>query len=98
MRLTIKTKLVTTFAFVFVLWGVAVGVALMHLGKGNDRYAETVGTDLKRLDALQDLIMLAKDERIILSRILIELLNGSTNHLRDLQKELLAIADLVHAA
>ncbi|MCZ8153590.1 MAG: Tar ligand binding domain-containing protein, partial [Rhodobacteraceae bacterium] len=76
MRLTIKAKLVTTFAFVFVLWGVSVGVALMHLGNGNDRYSETVGTDLQRLDALKDLISLAKDERIILSRILIGLPNA----------------------
>lgn len=98
MRLTIKTKLVTTFAFVFVLWGVSVGVALMHLGNGNERYAETVGSDLKRLDALKDLILLAKDERIILSRILIGLPNAPADHLPNLQKDLLGIADLVHAA
>ena len=98
MRLTIKTKLVTTFAFVFVLWGVSVGVALMHLGNGNDRYSETVGTDLQRLDALKELILLAKDERIILSRILIGLPNAPADHLPNLQKDLLAIADDVHAA
>ena len=98
MRLTIKTKLVTTFAFVFVLWGVSVGVALMHLGNGNDRYAETVGTDLQRLDALKELISLAQDERIILSRILIGLPNAPADHLPNLQKDLLAIADDVHAA
>ena len=98
MRLTIKAKLVTTFAFVFVLWGVSVGVALMHLGNGNDRYSETVGTDLQRLDALKDLISLAKDERIILSRILIGLPNAPADHLPNLQKDLLAIADDVHAA
>jgi len=98
MRLTIKTKLVMTFAFVFALWGVSLGVALMHLGKGNERYAETVGTDLKRLDALKDLILLAKDERIILSRILIGLPNAPADHLPNLQKDLLGIADLVHAA
>lgn len=98
MRLTIKTKLVMTFAFVFVLWGVSVGVALMHLASGNTRYAETIDVHLPRLDALNDLISLAKDERLILSRILVELPNAPQDHLPKLQQELLAIADRIHAA
>ena len=98
MRLTIKMKLVTTFAFVFVLWGVSVGVALMHLTNGNDRYTDTVGVHLPRLDALNELIFLAKDERLILSRILVELPDAPQDHLPKLQQELLAIADRIHAA
>ena len=98
MRLTIKTKLVTTFAFVFVLWGVSVGVALMHLSNGNDRYAETVGVDIARLDALNELIFLTKDERLILSRILVELPNAPQDHMPKLKEELLGIADRIHAA
>jgi len=97
MRLTIKTKLAATFGLVFVLWGVSVGVAITYLSNANDRYRETVTQDIPRLKELTELVSLTKEERLVLSEILIGLPNAPASHIPRLEGELSDIADRIHA-
>ena len=96
MRLTIKSKLVATFALVFGLWGVSVALAINYLSAANDRYHETVDRDIPRLDELTQLVELIKQERLVLSEILIGLPNAPADHIPKLEAELVAFADQIH--
>ena len=96
MRLTIKTKLVATFALVFGLWGVSVVLAITYLSNANDRYHDTVARDIPRLDELTQLVELIKQERLVLSEILIGLPNAPADHLPKLEAELVEFAEKIH--
>jgi methyl-accepting chemotaxis protein len=96
MRLTIKTKLVATFGLVFALWGASTGLAVVYLGKANERYAETVQRDIPRLMTLQDLATRTKEERLTLSEILIGLPDAPETHIPRLEALLLEKAEQIH--
>lgn len=96
MRLTIKTKLMATFALVFGLWGVSVALAITYLSTANDRYHETVARDIPRLDELTQLVELIKEERLVLSEILIGLPNAPADHIPKLEAALVDFADRIH--
>lgn len=97
MRLTIKTKLVATFALVFALWGLSTGLAVMYLSNANERYDQTASRDIPRLLEIEDLVTAVKEERLILSEILIGLPNAPDDHIPRLEGELQAEAENVKA-
>jgi methyl-accepting chemotaxis protein len=87
MRLTIKLKLVATFAFVFVLWGVSTGLAVKYLGDANARYHETVDRDIPRLLEIEDLVTAKLMVRTNVGRVLIGLPNAPADHIPNLIRE-----------
>jgi methyl-accepting chemotaxis protein len=87
MRLTIKLKLVATFALVFVLWGVSTGLAVKYLGDANARYHETVDRDIPRLLEIEDLVTAKLMVRTNVGRVLIGLPNAPADHIPNLIRE-----------
>lgn len=95
MKLTIKTKLVATFAFVFALWGLSTTMAIIDLRAGHLRYEETVKRDIPRLLEIEDLVTAKMRVRQLVSRVLIGLPNAPADHIPNLVKEVEAQAALV---
>lgn len=90
MRLTIKTKLMATFALVFGLWGVSTGLAVKYLGDANDRYAQTVTRDIPRLLEIEDLVTTKLMVRQDVGLILIGLPNAPADHIPNLMEKVKA--------
>lgn len=86
MKLTIKTKLIATFALVFVLWGTSTVVALYNLRAAHLRYEETVTRDIPRLLEVADMVTAKLAVRNLVGRILVSLPNAPADHVPKLIK------------
>ena len=92
MRLTIKTKLVSTFLMIFGLWAVSTFIAINNLGNSAASYTHAMDEDVEQLLEIEDIVTAKMQVRAIVGRILIGLPNAPADHIPKLREALTAQA------
>jgi methyl-accepting chemotaxis protein len=88
MRLTIKTKLAATFAFVFVMSTASAVLSLKELAAANHQFHHVVSSDVVNLGKVNDLITTNDLIRLQVGEILVGLPNAPADYVPGLRKEL----------
>jgi methyl-accepting chemotaxis protein len=87
MRFTIKTRLILTFAAVFLLCGAALSLALIELTNVNREFNRVVTVQAERAVMLNEALRAQLDARLTQGEILIGLPGGDENRIPDLIAE-----------
>lgn len=92
MRLTIKLKLLATFAIVFILSGVSILIAMQNMNRLNGEFNRVVENRIPSLLLVEDIVSTKLQVRTTIGEILIGLPNAPADHFDTLMAKLIGLA------